>query len=164
VKLSFLHTVFGFLIYFIGLSLTHAQQIPSNAIEIIIDGKQYGSVHEYRRERIKIILIKALAADDLQAFTEEELFDIMKEVREQQTADMLTAETDKAANSLPDLLQQNQQSNEEDILDLNYSQMEEMLKDYLNKHQDADPVIIDSNKVKSIMIKPKADPKDTLLD
>ena len=101
-KLYFLLIGFGFYFFFIGLSVTHAQQIPSNAVEIIIDGKQYGSIHEYRREQIKNVLIRALAADDLQVFTEEELFDIIKDVRKQQTTDVPNAETDKASNPLPD--------------------------------------------------------------
>ena len=113
-KLYFLLIGFGLHIFFIGLSLTHAQQIPSNAVEIIMDGKQYGSIHEYRREQIKNVLINALAADDLQAFTEEELFDIIKDVRKQQTADVPTEEADKTKKSSPDSFQQYQQSNDED--------------------------------------------------
>jgi len=164
VKLYFLLIGFGLYIIFNGLTLAHAQQIPSNAIEIIIEGKKYGSIHEYRREQIKNILINALAADDLQAFKEEELFDIIKDVRKQQIADGPTAETDKGTNSPPDPFQQDQQSNEEDAFDPNSSQMEEMLKDYLNEHKDVDPVIIDPEKVKSIKIEPKTTSKDTLLD
>ena len=147
-----------------GLSLTHAQQNPSKAVEIFIDGNQYGSIHEYRLEQIKNVLIHALAADDLQAFTEEELFDIIKDVRKQQTASVPTAETDKSPNFPPDSFQQNQQSKEKVVFDPNSSQLKEMLKDYLNEHKDVNPVIIDPEKVKSIMIEPKVEPKDALLD
>jgi len=165
VKLNFLLTGVGFTIFFIGLSLTHAQQIPSNNdVEVIAGGKRHGSIHEYRLEQIKDVLMNALAAKDLQAFTEEELFDIIKDIRKQQAADVPTADTEKAPNSPPDSFRQNQKSNKEDALDPKSSQMEEMLKDYLDEHQDVDPVIIDPDKVKSIMIKPKAEPKDTLLD
>jgi len=164
VKLYFLIIGFGFYIFFIGLSLTHAQQNPSNAVEIIIGGKQYGSIHEYRREQIKNVLINVLEKNDLQAFTEEELFDIIKDVRKQQTADVPTAEANKVTNSPPNSFQLDQQSNEEDVLDANSFQMEETLKDYLNEHKDVNPVIIDPDKVKTIMIKSKTESKDILLD
>jgi len=164
VKLYFLLTGFGFTIFLSGLSLTYAQQIPSNAVEVIVGGKQYGSIHEYRLEQIKNVLINALAAEDLQVITEEELVNIIKDIRKQQAADVPTADTEKVPDSPLDSFRQNQQSNNEDALDPNTSQMEEMLKDYLNKHQDVDPVIIDPDKVKSIIIKPKVESKDTLLD
>jgi len=165
VKLNFLLTGAGFTIFFIGLSLTHAQQVPSNNdVEIFVGGKYHGSIHEYRLEQIKDVLMNALAAKDLQAFTEDELFDIIKDIREQQAADVPTVDAGKESNFPPDSFRQNQKSNKEDAIDPNSSQMEEMLKDYLNEHQDVDPVIIDPDKVRSIMIKPKVKPKDTLLD
>jgi len=59
---------------------------PSKAVEIIIEGKQFGSIIEYKREQIKNILTRALSSLDLHDFSEEELFEILVEVRTQQTA------------------------------------------------------------------------------
>lgn len=154
----------SFQFFFIGSALTHAQQVPSDAVEIIVDGKRYESIRAYRRHRIKDILTSALAADNFQMFTGKELCEVIKEIRGQQTADVSFTEPGKPANLQPNTQQQDQRGTEENALDLGSSQLQEMLDGYFRERAEADPLLLNSDKVKSIIIEPKTESEVILSD
>jgi len=162
-KFYFLIIGISFQFFFIGSTLAHAQQVPSDAVEIIVDGKRYESIRAYRRDQIKDILTNALAVDNLQMFTEGELCELIKEVRSQQTADMSFTESGKPAN-LKSNIHQQEMDIEGNTLDLSSSQLQEMLDGYFRGHAEADPILPNSDKVKNIIIEPKAESEAILSD
>jgi len=137
---------------FVGTPLSYAKQASSDVVEIIVDGKRYGSMHEYRLKQIENILMNALATDDLQVFTEEELYKVIKRVRDQQASDTLSMGSGESSDLQPDAQQQNSGKN---TLDADSSQMQKMLKSYYKEHKEVSPVLFDPQKVKSIIIEPK---------
>jgi len=144
----------GFYMCLGGLSVTFAQQVPLNNVEIIVDEKRYESIHDYRRQQIKDALVNVLAAEKLQLFTEEELYEIIREVRNQQETERTLQKSDGFKNLLSDAQQQDQQASEENPLELSPSEMQEMLDSYYEDYEQAAPLLLDPNKVKSIIIEP----------
>lgn len=135
--------------------MVYAQQASSDDVEMIMDGKRYGSIHEYRLTQIKNILISALSADNLQAFTDDELCEVIKEVRDQQISGKSSSEVAPHSNLETFIQEQDRQSGENGTLDLDSAQMQEMLQSYYEEHEESDPILIDPKKVKSILIEPK---------
>jgi len=142
----------------------YAQEVPSDTVEIIVGGERYESILAYQREQIKNILLNALAAYDLQMFTEEELCGVIRKVRNQKIADTSSIEPNELRHSQSDTQKQDQRNSEKDTLDPGLSQMKEMLKDYLREHGDTDPVLLDPDKVKNVIIEPKAESGTSLSD
>ena len=138
-----------------GLSTAEDQEVPSDPVEIIIQGKQYKSIRAYKRARIKDTLKRTLSSHNLMEFSEDELYEIMKEVRTQQTGKASLKKPDKG--SLED-----QRTVEQEAQDLSVSQMQEMLEAYRREHKEAGHLFLDPDKVKSIIIKPQKQPEDTL--
>ncbi len=155
-KFAFLLLWAGLTVFFIGSSSLYAQQIPPNAIEIVVDGKRYRSIQDYRRDRIKDVLSDTLSASDLGMFTSEELCGIIKEIREQKISDVSSTTPKKLENLQSNAKQQSQHSVKEDVLDLSPSQMQDMLDRYFREHKELDPILLDPEKVKNIMIEPKS--------
>jgi len=137
---------------FAAAFMAQAQEDPSDTVEIVIHGKKYDSIKDYRREQIKNVLLKALSSHDLREFSEDELYDIIKEVRQQQGNDASSTDSQKS------------QTGQEDAHDLSASQMQEMLKEYLDEHKDAGPLFIDPEKVKDIIIGSQGPAVDTPKD
>jgi hypothetical protein len=145
----------GFQLFLIGPSFIHAQKVPSDAVKIVIDGKQYASILEYRRQKIKSVLTRALSADDLQMFTEEDLCGIVKEIRKQQAANSTNPKPDEPENPRPDIPKDDQQGLGKSALDPGHSQKQEMSDNYQNEREGAEPVVLDPDKVRNIIIEPK---------
>jgi len=156
-KFYFLLMWTGLYVFFIGLSSIYAQQISSDAVEIVIDGKRYGSIQDYRRHQIKDALSNMLSVSDLGIFTEEELCGIIKEIRKQKISDVSSAGPKRPENLQSDAQLQDQRSVAEDALDLSPSQMQDMLDRYFKEHKELDPILLDPDKVKNIMIEPKSE-------
>jgi len=156
-KFHFLIMGISFQILFIGSTFTHAQQVPSNSIEIIVDGKRYESIRAYRRHQVKDILANTLAVDKLQMFSEKELCEMIKEVRSQQTANTSSPAPVKPANLQPKTQQQDQGGIEGSTLDLSSTELQEMLDGYFKEYKETDPSLNKSDKEKIIIIEPKAD-------
>lgn len=147
---------YGFLILGAGLWFFLSNGVraeePSEGIEILMNGKQYKTIREYKLEQIKTALHRALAAYNLREFSEDELVQALKDVRKQQL-NTPAQESQPTQQNLerPSL---NNQAAEEDASGMSALQMQEMLKDYLTEHDTATPLIVDPGKVKSIIIKP----------
>jgi len=156
-KFCFLIVGISFQIFFIGIALTHAQQVSSDTVEIIADGERYGSIRAYRRQQIKDILTNALSVDNLQMFTEEELCEMIKEVRSQQNTDTPSKKPGNSTDIKPDIQQQDQEIIEENALDLSSSELQEMLDGYFKAHVETDQSLLNSSKIKSIIIEPEAE-------
>jgi len=156
-KFYYLIIGIGFQFFFIGSAFTHAQEVPSDAVEIIVDGKRYESIRAYRRDQIKDILTNALAAENLHMFTEKELCEMIKEVRSQQTADSSSTEPAKPAKVQYNTQQQDQMDIDGNTLDLSSSQLQDMLDGYFREHVEADPAPLNPDKVKSSTIELKAE-------
>ncbi len=155
-KFSLLLIWAGTTVFFIGPSSLYAQQISPDAIEVVVDGKRYRSIQDYRRDRIKDILSDTLSTSDLGMFTSEELCGIIKEIREQKISDVSFTIPKKLENLQSDARQQSRHNVKEDVLDLSPSQMQDMLDRYFKEHKELDPILFDPEKVKNIIIEPKS--------
>ena len=155
-KFAFLLIWAGTIVFLIGTSSLYAQQIPPDVIEIVVDGKRYRSIQDYRRDRIKDVLSDTLSESDLEMFTSEELCGIIKEIREQKISDVSSTIPKKLENLQSDARQQSRHNVKEDVLDLSPSQMQDMLDRYYKEHKELDPILLDPEKVKNIIIEPKS--------
>ncbi len=133
------------------LSFAQEQQDVSGSVEIFIQGRRYESIRAYRRQKIKERLQNALSFKDLTEFSEDELCEIIHEVRGKKIAVNPSPEDSKSSS---------QPITEEDVQDLSAPQMQEMLKDYLKEHKEAKPLWVDPDKVKSIIIEDQSPPED----
>jgi len=149
-------SIFLICIYFGGYgACIVCAQAPSDKVEIIINGKQFDSILEYKREQIKIILDRALSSVNLHEFSDEELSEIITEVRKEQTAETLP---DKSSEP------EGHQVDNGDAVVLSADQMQEMLRLYLKEHKEATPLDFDPDKVKNILIEPNDSSEDLLSD
>lgn len=158
-KFYFLSTRFAVTVVFFCFFLIITQKVYSGDVEIVIDGKKYESIQDYRRQHVKDVLVSALSAGDLEMFTESELCEIIKEIRTSEISDTPDIEPDEY-KGLQSVDQKYESSTEEEALDLNPSQMQDMLDSYFLEHKDLDPVLLDPDKVKSITIEPKSPIKE----
>lgn len=111
----------------------------SPTVEVVIDGKEYASVHAYQREKLKARLKTALIPADWREFNDQELCAIIQELSQSQNA---AGPAQKPAENAV------------------HEQMQEMLQDFLATHDDVRPVDVDPSKVKTILIQPKPDPRN----
>lgn len=145
-----------------GLSMARAgdERASGDAVEVVVQGRQYPSMRAYKREQIKAALQRVFSSQDLGAFSEDELCEIIKDVRQQQTAGGSSKEPSGTAARSPDETPQGQEAAEGSGRGLSDSQMREMLKDYLREHTDAGTLLIDPGKVKDMIIGPAGQPED----
>lgn len=155
-KFYFLVVGISFQIFFMGIAMTHAQQVPSDNIEIIVDGERYGSIRAYRRHQIKDILTNALSVNNLRMFTEKELCEMIKEIHVQQTADTPSTKPGNSADLKPDTQQRDQEDIEENALDLSSFELQEMLDGYFKAQVESDRSLLNSSKMKTIIIEPES--------
>ena len=141
-----------------GPWIAYAAQDPSRDIEIVADGKKYGSLLEYKREQIKQSLKMILFSVDLRQFSEKELCDLLIEIQKEQAADLRLEAATTSAGDKPGEASQDRKLAEEDARDVSPSQMRGMLDEYLENHEYADTPDFDPRKVKNIIIAPKTDP------
>ena len=95
-------------------------------------------------------------------FSEDELYEIMKEVRKQQTASGSSRKDLKSAGPSDRGLLEDCSAAEDNVQALEASQMQEMLQEYRKKHKGAGHLFLDPNKVKSVIIKPQKQSEDAL--
>ena len=151
-------------VLFSSLSSAQDPSTPSDSIEVIIQGRQYKSIRDYKREQIKNTLKRTLSSHNLMEFSEDELYEIMKEVRKQQAAGGFSAKNLRPVGRSIWSASKNLRAVEEDALDLDASQMQEMLKKYRKEHKGVGNLFLDPDKVKSIIINSQKKPEDTLAD
>jgi hypothetical protein len=155
----------GFLTFLVGLGFLLSDRVwaeetrpvggsVSPGIEILIDGKKYNTIHEYKLQKIKIVLQKALAAYNLQGFSEDELIQVVKEVRAQQLENYSFQKMSEPARKNLENPSLDDQTVAEDVSDVTVLEMREMLQDYLKEHDASKPLTVDFNKLKTIIIKP----------
>lgn len=126
-----------------------------NTIEVVAQGKQYKSIHAYKREQIKKTLKRALSSYDLTEFEEDELQEIMREIRGHQGDHSSSGEdSEGVASSTVSELSGYQENKKEDRGNSVTSQMREMLEEYGREHKSALDLKLDPKKVKSIIISP----------
>lgn len=137
------------------------QRPSSESIELIIQGKRYKSIRDYKREQIKDMLNRSLSSFNLSEFSEDELYEIMREVRKQQTGKSPLIKDVELSDLLSDQeVLQDKQIVTQDAQDTNASQMQDMLDQYRSKHKGTGHLYIDPGKVKSIIIKPEEHSED----
>ncbi|MCK5259803.1 MAG: hypothetical protein KAJ70_01955 [Candidatus Omnitrophica bacterium] len=147
-----------------GISTAEDRNVPAKPIEVIVQGRQYKSIRAYKREQIKNTLKRTLSSHNLMEFSEDELLEIMREVRKQQTARGSFVKDLKSADQPDRGSLEDQRSVEQDALDLGTSQMREMLKEYRKEHKGAGPLFLDPDKIKSVIIKPQKRSEETIED
>jgi len=162
VKLYFLFLGFGLSIFF-GSSYGHANHPPDDSVDIIVGGKQYKSIKEYQREKVKRALVYTFEGIDLRAFSEAEIFQIMREVLKGQVIKPPIEQTNEFIANLPEN-EPDRKNVKKDVLDLNPAEMQEMLDSYLKEHKEISPIFLDPSKVKSIIIAPKAESETITTD
>ncbi len=148
------------LILFIFPSGVYAQPSDpaSPTVEVVIDGKEYVSVHAYQRERLKAKLKTVLIPTDWREFNDQELCAIIQELSQSKNA--ADPAREPAGNDMPAKPMEVRKmppvlGDEENAV---HEQMQEMLRDFLATHDDVRPVDVDPAKVKTILIQPKSDP------
>lgn len=125
-----------------------------NVVEVVVQGKQYKSIHAYKREQIRDTLKRALSAYNLMEFEEDELEEIMSEIRKQQVIDPPPKKRSERGAFFVRNLSARPEALEEDDPDGVASQMQEMLNQYSWENRSAVDIELDPKKVKSIIIKP----------
>lgn len=150
----------GFCFTVSGALAGEGQVIVSDSVEVIIQGKQYKSIGAYKRQQIKDALRKSLSSFNLKEFSEDELYEIIKDVRKQQTTNSSSTKSlgtdehnDEGIGDIPQTIGQDRE-------DQKSSQMQEMLNQYHQEHEEVKPLFIDPEKVKSVIIKPPEQPAD----
>jgi len=124
VKLYFL--LFGLgLFAIVGPVYCHAYQPPNDSVEIIVKGKQYKSIKEYQREKVKRALAYTFEEFDLRAFSEAEIFEIIREVLKGQTM-MLPIDRPNEIITHHSEAEFDRKNIKKDALDLNPAEMQEM--------------------------------------
>ncbi len=146
------HIIFIVCLCFISWSPAFAGEQPFAAVEVVIDGHRYDSMAAYQHEQIKRALKRVLSAYNLSKFREEELYAIIKEVRDEQRTASQKMIDGKDEPSKGHLRESGPKQGAEN---LSPTQMEDMLKDYFRKHKRAEPLSIDADKVKNIIIDPE---------
>jgi len=126
-------------------------------VEFIVRGKQYESLKGYKHDQLREALIRILASKNLLEFTEDELYQIIKETRQRQkNGEIPDKSLDLFDKELNDLFQQlNHEKKVVESEDYSSEQMQEMLDGYLRGHENIDEILIDPKKMKSIMIDPQ---------
>lgn len=144
-KISYTFVILGAIVSVFAsrMSAAQDQQDVSGNVQIDIQGKRYESMHAYRREQIKEILLNTLSSRDLKEFSEDELWDILKEVSKQKVANKLSPEDSKLTS---------QPTTGEDARDLGAPQMQEMFESYMKEHKEIEPLVVDPDKVKNVII------------
>lgn len=142
------------LVFRTPFALAGDQKVTS--VEIVADGKKYNSLRDYRLEQITKILNRALSASDLKEFTNDELLAVLTEVRKLQNIPSPPKPLPESSDPIETQPNQSPQLNSSaDRQDTVQGQMEEMLEKYHKTHKYVNPLTIDPNKVKSIIIQPK---------
>jgi hypothetical protein len=136
------------------LLATEDQEDFADAVEVVIQGRKYKSIREYKRQQIKSTLKKSLSSFNLKEFSEDELLEIMTEVRKEQPSTRSSGNRAKLSESSDEQSLKNHWEAAREAEDRKTSQMVEMLKQYQRDHEDARPISIDPDKVRSIIIKP----------
>ncbi len=136
---------------------TSPQKDEKKSVEIIIDGKEYASLEEYKIARFKNLLkesfpdyynddlniffgnlVKNFSSVKLAAIEKDDLQKIIKQFQDQDTAEPTTGRANDAQRPPDDL-----------------TEMKELLKEYQSTHQNSPPIEIDSKKIKTIIVAPK---------
>lgn len=139
-------------------SAVDAGEKSSSGVEVVIGGKSYVSTQAYKRDKIKTILSRDLSPNILNEFTNKEILEIIKEVRRM----------DFQRGSLPGAFLEEVEFGTlpatGDDRDLGSLEMERMLDKYQNEHKGSDPVTIDPDKLKYIIIETKRDIADIKME
>jgi hypothetical protein len=138
--------------------LLSAGGISSNDVEVVMDGKRYKSSHDYKREKIKTVFLRVLTPNVLQDFKDEEIFEIIAEVRKShlegdpvlQKSETENQHSGGSSATLTPLIK--------DVPDSSTSEMQKMLNLYQREHTGAVPIVIDPDKVKNVIIEPTYKP------
>lgn len=133
----------------------------SGPVEVIVQGKQYKSIRAYKQEQMKDILSKSLASYDLMEFSEDELYEMMKDIRKRQRTDGSLTKDPESDGQHDNASPGNQATVEQDAGELKTSQIQEMLQLYHSEHQGANRLSIDPDKVKTVIINPRKKAEDT---
>ncbi len=106
------------------------KESPST-FELIINGKKYKTLKEYKMERFKNFLKETFFQADIpfENFTDEELMEIIKDIRKSDG----TVKQDS------------------------FAEMKKMIDIYNKKNPEESPIAVDLNKMKTIIIKPEAE-------
>ena len=152
IQLYFLIIGVGFLFFPNGLVLAQDQKTSSDPVEVVIQGKQYKSIRAYKRNQIKETLERALSSYNLREFSEDELSEIINDVRKQQTKDRPTEKGLKSNSQQVKDSSRIQRTVESEETDPSISQMQELIENYQKQHKNAGQLLIDPGKVKDIII------------
>ncbi len=108
-------------------------QDGSSGFEMMVNGKKYSTLKKYKAARLKNLLKESFfqANMDVNAFTDEELMDIIKDIRQN------------------DFLAKND----------SLSEMKKMMGLYNKRRDTNEKLSVDFNKVKTIIIRPKGQPR-----
>ena len=126
-----------------GLSRAQEHHDSAGEVEIFIQGKKYTSLRDYKRHQINISLREALSTGNFKDFSFDELCEILKEVRESKLTE---AEPENA------VMQEKPRAERMESLAPGVNQMQDMLEEYLQEHEEAEPILMDPQKVKSVII------------
>lgn len=125
-------------------------EVPADsppAVEVVVGGKTYPSLQTYKIVWLKEYLRKELSSGALRQFEPQEICDVIRQLTREQ-------KESEASSTAP----QNQPSGDAHGAAADRREMEEMLQDYLNEHQDAvPPPALDTGKMKTLIIDPPAD-------
>lgn len=132
-----------------------AEEVPNEGVEILIEGKRYRSSHDYQRGKLKDALSNYLSESILHDFNDDEILDVITEIRQSHQAGKSVSHPPEAAThdvadpslTLPPDVTANPEPDG--------SEMQKMLKQYRQEHAEADTVTINPEKVKDIFIQPK---------
>ena len=141
---------FGYLILVGAFVTFYPSLVFAEDVEVLVNGKTYPSMREYKKAQLKAHLSELLSYSSLKDFSDEELLEIIRGVRLIKSSHPNSL--DKSSNNTAT---QAISKDEPDAQD-DQNQMKEMLSDYMREHKGVKPVPLDQQKIKSIIIQDTA--------
>jgi len=147
---QYFHFLLFFLILISPLTVVQAHETQKDHIEVFIRGKKYDSLHSYKREKLMKILKKTLP------FSTEEDFNQLAEnlLSNKSTRQLNELSAEEFKSIVKEAQREQLLLTGDDSNNGSFFQMNEMLQDYLGKHEGTEPIDINLNKVKTIIFKP----------
>ena len=121
----------------------------AGAVDIFVGGNKYASIQEYKAKRLKVILKDTFAISD-----EKELDFLIQEISKDNKRANWDNLSKEQLQAIIDGIKNNHYNAAAKGPDHDFQEMKQMLGEYLNDHKGVAPIIIDKNKVKTIIVIP----------
>ena len=124
--------------------------IPKKSVEIYAGGEKFNTLADYKLEKVKDFLRRAFALNDGQP-----LDDLLEKIQKENPGVDFTAMDEEQLQAIVEKMKKEEASMTPPTPQSDIVEMEEMLKEYQQKHREDEPTALDPHKVKTIVITPQ---------